>query len=32
LHQPPFLYLLARQLLGVYRNPFAEGGSGTSAR
>jgi len=23
-HQPPFLYLLARQLLGVYRNPFAD--------
>ena len=22
-HQPPFLYLLARQLLGRYRNPFA---------
>jgi exopolysaccharide biosynthesis WecB/TagA/CpsF family protein len=22
-HQPPFLYLIARQLLGVYRNPFA---------
>jgi N-acetylglucosaminyldiphosphoundecaprenol N-acetyl-beta-D-mannosaminyltransferase len=21
-HQPPFLYLLARQLVGVYRNPF----------
>jgi N-acetylglucosaminyldiphosphoundecaprenol N-acetyl-beta-D-mannosaminyltransferase len=21
-HQPPFLYLLARQLIGVYRNPF----------
>ena len=23
-HQPPFLYLIARQLLGVYRNPFAD--------
>jgi exopolysaccharide biosynthesis WecB/TagA/CpsF family protein len=23
-HQPPVLYLLARQWLGVYRNPFAE--------
>ncbi len=23
-HQPPFLYLLARQLMGVYRNPFAD--------
>jgi N-acetylglucosaminyldiphosphoundecaprenol N-acetyl-beta-D-mannosaminyltransferase len=23
-HQPPFLYLLARQLLGLYRNPFEE--------
>jgi N-acetylglucosaminyldiphosphoundecaprenol N-acetyl-beta-D-mannosaminyltransferase len=22
-HQPPFLYLLARQLMGLYRNPFA---------
>ena len=22
-HQPPFLYLLARQLLGLYRDPFA---------
>jgi N-acetylglucosaminyldiphosphoundecaprenol N-acetyl-beta-D-mannosaminyltransferase len=21
-HQPPFLYLLARQMLGIYRNPF----------
>jgi exopolysaccharide biosynthesis WecB/TagA/CpsF family protein len=21
-HQPPFVYLLARQVLGVYRNPF----------
>jgi N-acetylglucosaminyldiphosphoundecaprenol N-acetyl-beta-D-mannosaminyltransferase len=26
-HQPPFLYLIARQLLGVYRNPFT-GASG----
>jgi N-acetylglucosaminyldiphosphoundecaprenol N-acetyl-beta-D-mannosaminyltransferase len=24
LHQPPFLYYFARQLLGCYRNPFAE--------
>jgi N-acetylglucosaminyldiphosphoundecaprenol N-acetyl-beta-D-mannosaminyltransferase len=24
LHQPPFLYLFARQLMGLYRNPFAE--------
>jgi N-acetylglucosaminyldiphosphoundecaprenol N-acetyl-beta-D-mannosaminyltransferase len=23
-HQPPFLYLIARQLLGRYRNPFAD--------
>jgi exopolysaccharide biosynthesis WecB/TagA/CpsF family protein len=23
-HQPPFLYLLTRQLMGVYRNPFEE--------
>jgi exopolysaccharide biosynthesis WecB/TagA/CpsF family protein len=23
LHQPPFLYLISRQLLGMYRNPFA---------
>jgi hypothetical protein len=23
-HQPPFLYLLARQMLGRYKNPFAE--------
>src|SRR5215469_5511901 len=23
-HQPPFLYLFARQLLGIYNNPFAE--------
>ena len=23
-HQPPFLYLLGRQLLGLYRNPFAD--------
>jgi exopolysaccharide biosynthesis WecB/TagA/CpsF family protein len=22
-HQPPFLYLLARQMMGIYRNPFA---------
>jgi N-acetylglucosaminyldiphosphoundecaprenol N-acetyl-beta-D-mannosaminyltransferase len=22
-HQPPFLYLFARQLLGIYKNPFA---------
>jgi N-acetylglucosaminyldiphosphoundecaprenol N-acetyl-beta-D-mannosaminyltransferase len=22
-HQPPFLYLIARQVLGLYRNPFA---------
>lgn len=24
-HQPPFLYLLARQMVGLYRNPFAPG-------
>lgn len=24
-HQPPFLYLFARQLLGIYSNPFADG-------
>jgi N-acetylglucosaminyldiphosphoundecaprenol N-acetyl-beta-D-mannosaminyltransferase len=24
LHQPPFLYLFARQLLGLYKNPFAD--------
>ena len=23
-HQPPFLYLFARQLLGIYNNPFAD--------
>jgi exopolysaccharide biosynthesis WecB/TagA/CpsF family protein len=23
-HQPPFLYLIARQLMGRYRNPFAD--------
>jgi exopolysaccharide biosynthesis WecB/TagA/CpsF family protein len=23
-HQPPFLYLLARQILGLYRDPFIE--------
>ena len=22
-HQPPFLYLLARQIMGIYRDPFA---------
>jgi N-acetylglucosaminyldiphosphoundecaprenol N-acetyl-beta-D-mannosaminyltransferase len=22
-HQPPFLYYIARQMLGIYRNPFA---------
>jgi exopolysaccharide biosynthesis WecB/TagA/CpsF family protein len=32
LHQPPFLYLFARQLLGFYRDPFAESNSGTRAR
>lgn len=26
-HQPPFLYLLARQLLGVYSDPFANASS-----
>ena len=31
-HQPPFLYLLARQLLGIYRDPFAEDASGTDGR
>jgi N-acetylglucosaminyldiphosphoundecaprenol N-acetyl-beta-D-mannosaminyltransferase len=29
-HQPPVLYLLARQLLGRYRNPFADEQSGGS--
>ena len=29
-HQPPFLYLLGRQLLGLYRNPFAEATQGSS--
>jgi N-acetylglucosaminyldiphosphoundecaprenol N-acetyl-beta-D-mannosaminyltransferase len=29
-HQPPFLYLLARQLLGTYRDPFADASSGPS--
>jgi N-acetylglucosaminyldiphosphoundecaprenol N-acetyl-beta-D-mannosaminyltransferase len=24
-HQPPFLYLLARQMVGLYRNPFGSG-------
>jgi len=24
-HQPPFLYLFARQMVGLYRNPFAPG-------
>jgi len=28
IHQPPFLYLLARQLLGVYRDPLADASSG----
>jgi exopolysaccharide biosynthesis WecB/TagA/CpsF family protein len=27
-HQPPFLYLLGRQLLGLYRNPFADSAEG----
>jgi len=27
-HQPPFLYLLGRQLLGLYRNPFADPAEG----
>ena len=27
-HQPPFLYLLARQLMGIYRDPFAEDAPG----
>ena len=27
-HQPPFLYLLGRQLLGLYRNPFANSAEG----
>ena len=27
-HQPPFLYLLARQLLGAYRDPFANASRG----
>jgi exopolysaccharide biosynthesis WecB/TagA/CpsF family protein len=26
-HQPPFLYLLARQMLGLYRDPFVSRGS-----
>ena len=25
-HQPPFLYLLLKQKLGLYKNPFAERG------
>jgi N-acetylglucosaminyldiphosphoundecaprenol N-acetyl-beta-D-mannosaminyltransferase len=29
-HQPPFLYLIARQLLGRYRNPFADAGPDAS--
>lgn len=32
LHQPPFLYLLARQLLGIYRDPFAGDSPGANAR
>jgi N-acetylglucosaminyldiphosphoundecaprenol N-acetyl-beta-D-mannosaminyltransferase len=28
LHQPPFLYLLVRQLLGAYRDPFANASRG----
>lgn len=28
LHQPPFLYLFARQRLGMYKDPFAHGQSG----
>lgn len=28
-HQPPFLYLLARQLLGAYRDPFADASPNT---
>lgn len=28
LHQPPFLYLLARQLVGAYRDPFAKASCG----
>jgi len=32
LHQPPFLYLLVRQLLGIYRDPFAESSSAASPR
>jgi exopolysaccharide biosynthesis WecB/TagA/CpsF family protein len=31
-HQPPFLYLLARQLLAVYRDPFAERSPRTTVR
>jgi exopolysaccharide biosynthesis WecB/TagA/CpsF family protein len=27
-HQPPFLYLLARQILGAYRDPFANASRG----
>jgi exopolysaccharide biosynthesis WecB/TagA/CpsF family protein len=23
-HQPPFLYLMMRQIMGIYRNPFAD--------
>lgn len=30
-HQPPFLYLLSRQLLGLYRDPFVSAGSQVSA-
>jgi exopolysaccharide biosynthesis WecB/TagA/CpsF family protein len=29
-HQPPFLYLLARQMMGVYRDPFAVSSKGGS--
>jgi exopolysaccharide biosynthesis WecB/TagA/CpsF family protein len=27
-HQPPFLYLFARQRMGMYKNPFGEASSG----
>jgi N-acetylglucosaminyldiphosphoundecaprenol N-acetyl-beta-D-mannosaminyltransferase len=30
-HQPPFLYLFARQLMGIYHNPFADPYSSESA-
>lgn len=29
-HQPPFLYLFARQIMGIYRNPFSSPPNGES--